>query len=134
MFGDLACRHERFRHRNIVVFHVDDVELFVDFRVLFDVFREEADEFDDHLCHLVAGCGLCPENICLGLNVKSGVFAERIVFCDDVKRVQKLPLVFVHALDLDVKERIGVDQNPLLLFCKLCKLAFFDGLDFAETL
>ena len=55
--------------------------------MLFDVFRDKANELDDHLCHLISGCGFGTKYIGLGLYIEVGILAQRIVFRDDMQRV-----------------------------------------------
>ena len=69
LLADVRRGDHRLCHRHVVVFHVDDVELFVDLRVLFDVLGEVADQLDELLRAQVAGGRLCAEDESLRLDV-----------------------------------------------------------------
>ena len=69
------------------------------------------DELDDELGEVVARRGLGGEDV--GAREEAGlrVGLQLEVLVDDVHDVEELALVLVHALDLDVEERIDVDLD-----------------------
>ena len=63
-----------------------------------------ADQLDDALCHIVTGSRLCAEDEGLGLNIEIGIFLEIQIKTDDIQSVEKLSLVLVKSLDVNVVE------------------------------
>ena len=60
---------------------------------------------------MIAGGGLGPEEEGLGDEVHIGVILELVIEGDDVQHVEQLALVLVQALDLDIKDGIGVEHH-----------------------
>ena len=58
---------------------------------------------------MIGGCCLAGEEISSRRHVEAGVFSQPIVENDDAQRIEKLPLVFVDALDLTVENGVRVD-------------------------
>ena len=134
LFGNFRCRHQFFRHCNVVFLGVYDVELFVDLGVLANIFGEEPDELDDLFGHVIARSRLCAENISFGLDLKIGIFFQGVIRRNDVEYVQKLTLILVHTLCLHVEKRLRVDLQTLFFGDKLSKLFLLDLFNFTEPL
>ena len=133
LFGYFRCGHELFRHGDVVVFHVHDVQLFVYLFVFLYIFGKEIYQFYDILCHLIPLSRLCTEDISLWLNVEVGIFPEIEIGIYDVQSVEQLTLIFVETLCLNVEQRLGIDEHALLFEGILCKLLLFDRLYLAEA-
>ena len=66
---------------------------------------------DDVFGEEVAGCGLGTEDEDAGMEVGSGIVEDLTIEGDDVQQVEVLALVFVEALDLDVKDGVRADMD-----------------------
>ena len=92
-------------HARIVVHHVAHV----------------VDQLDDQFRHVVAGRGLAGEDHRARHPLRLRIVDEPLVQRDHVQHVQKLALVFVHALDLHIEQRVDVDLEPEARQNELCE-------------
>ena len=78
--------------------------------------RRQGDELDDQFCHEVAGGRLAAEYNGPGRSVDGRIVLQPPVKRNDVQDIQVLPLVFVDALRLNIKDGFNIDSDagPLL--------------------
>ena len=115
------------------VLHKEDLQLVLADGVLVDLGGEGVDQPDDPLGHSVAGSGLGTENKGVGLHLHVGVILELVIEMDDVHHVQQLPLVLVEALDLNVEDGVGIDDEALGLLGVLGEGLLVGPLDLVQT-
>ena len=105
----------------------------MDAAIVVDDVRHVVDEVDDFLRRVVGACCFTGEDEDARHPFAMRVFQDLVVTADDVQHVQELPLVFVDALDLYVKEGFGVHFDAEFVFDVLSKATFvfeFDAADF----
>ena len=88
---------------------------------------------DDLLCHVVARSSLCSKDICLWYKISVWISLEVIVLCNDVQSVELLSLVFVKSFYLNVKDRVSVENNAVLILYILCKTLLVVKLDLCKS-
>ncbi len=124
LFADICRRHESFRHGNIIIFKIDNLESALHVGIIIYKIRQGTDKTDYLLSHKVARCSFCGEDICVGYIVTIGVFFYFKVLCDNVQSVKMLTLVLVKSLDLNVEYRIGIKLDARSFFNVLGECLF----------
>ena len=109
LLADVGGGHDDFGERNAVVGDEDDFQAIFDASVIVDEIADAVDELDDLLGGPISGRCFAREDISARREGVFGVFDEALVFGDDAEHVQRLPLVFVDALDLHVEDGTGID-------------------------
>ena len=109
MFGDVRRRDDDLRQADAVVGDEDDFDEVADAAIVVDDFGDVVDEVDDFFRGVVGARGFTREDVYARHPVGIRVFQDAVVAVDDLQDVQQLSLVFVDALDLDVKERVRAD-------------------------
>ena len=120
----ISGRNEYLSRTYVVVLKEHYVELFLDSGVLVDILRYLAKELDYSLCHLISGSRLCSENKGLRSDIEIGILLEIKVESDDIERIEKLTLIFVQALDLNVEDRMSIDLLARLMIEVIGKCDF----------
>ena len=115
LLADFAGGHQLLRQRHPVVLQKDHLELILADRVVVDLLAERVDELDNLLGDVIPRRGLGPEQEGLGREVHVGIVTKLLVEIYNVQDVEQLALVLVQALDLDIKNRVGVQDDPRLL-------------------
>ena len=112
LFGQIRRRDQLFGHRDVVIGRIGDLQQIAGHRVVIDRRGHVVDQVDHRFRQPVARCRLAAED----LDARGPVAVRRLVDAmpqrDRLQHVQKLALVFVHALDLYVEDRIGIDAQP----------------------
>ena len=108
LLAHLAGGHQLLRQRDPVVLQKHHLQLIAADRVVVDLIRQGVDEADDPLGHCIPWRRLGAEQERVGLRDGVGVVLELLVQCDDVQHVQKLPLIFVEPLHLNVEDGVRV--------------------------
>ena len=133
LFGDIGGGDDDLRQADAIVGDEDDFDQVVDAAIVVDDVRHVVDEVDDFLRRVVGACCFTGEDEDARHPFTMRVFQDLVVAADDVQHVQELPLVFVDALDLYVKEGFGVHFDAEFVFDVLSEAAFvfeFDATDF----
>ncbi len=113
MLADVGGRENLFGDAHAVVFDKDHAELSADAPVVVYAVGNRVDELDDALGAAVARGGLGAKDKGAGRRIVVGVVKQAVVKVHDVQDVQKLALVFVQALYLDVKNAVRVKEVVL---------------------
>ena len=130
MFGDVRRRDDDLRQADAVVGDEDDFDEVADAAVVVDDFGDVVDEVDDFFRGVVGARGFTREDVYARHPVGIQVFQDAVVAVDDLQDVQQLSLVFVDALDLDVKECVRADFDAQFAVDPFGESAFvfvFDG-------
>jgi hypothetical protein len=96
---------------DVEVGHEGDAQSGVDLGVGVDRLGHGIDQLDDALGHEVAGRGLAAEDEGAGRDVEPRVFLEPAIQRHDVQQIEMLALVLVDALDLDIEEPGGLEDD-----------------------
>ena len=137
VLADVRSRDNDLSLANIVVLEKDDLEQVTNLLVIVDDGSNLVDQVNDLLSHPVPRRSLAtedghPRELLLSFLGSHGL--ESKVPMNDAKDVQLLPLVLVDTLDLDVKERRGVDYHTGALLDKLGKASLVCKLDLSPLL
>ena len=111
LLAHLAGGHQLLRQRDPVVLQKHHLQLIAADRVVVDLIRQGVDEADDPLGHCIPRRRLGAEQERVGLRDGVGVVLELLVQCDDVQHVQKLPLILVEPLHLNVEDGVRVQLH-----------------------
>ena len=104
----LAGGHQSLGHGHPIILQKHHLKPVLAERIVIDLIGQGADEPDDPLSYGVARGGLGPEEEGLGAEVHVGAILQALVEVEDVHDIQKLALILVQALDLDIEHGIGV--------------------------
>ena len=108
LLADLGGGDEAFSRAHAVILKEEHAELFVDAGILLDLLAKLADELNDSLRHLISGSSLRAEDVGSGIELTVRVVADIKIVADDVEHVEKLALILVQTLDLNVEYGVGV--------------------------
>ena len=116
LLREIGCREDPLRERNAVVGEEHDAQLAVDLRVRVDHRAHRVDQLDDQLRRCVGGRRLPAEDERARDHGQVRVLLRPQVERNHVQEIEQLALVFVHALDLHVEERVAIDVHAVLRF------------------
>ena len=128
LLGDVAGGDELFGPADVVVLHHHHTQPGAHLGIGLNELAQAEDEVDDVLGHDIGGGGLGAENHGDGTGGQNAVFDVQVLL-DDVQGVHLLALVLVEALDLDVKDGLGVHLHVLALLQDLGQLLLVVVLD-----
>ena len=114
LLGNLSCRHESFRCGNAVVFHEIDLQPALAQRVAVDIVCKRQDELDYALCGAVSRRRLCAEHKGSRRKLRIGVCVQHILQARNEHGAQKLTLILVQTLDLNIEYCVGVELKAVL--------------------
>ena len=124
MLGQLSGRDDRLGGRNVVVWKEDQLQEVLNFWVVIDDGTNRVDEVDDHLGPCVAWSGFTSDHHYTSLELGFPLLSWRglnfDVAVDAPQEVQKLTLILMNSLDLDVIKSVerdviaGLSLNPSL--------------------
>ena len=116
LLGDIGSRVDELRVADAEVFYKDHLDLAADHRVVIDQVRHGVDQVDDFLGKVIALRRLACKDKGVRADIQIRLLAQAVVQIHDLKHVQKLSLVGVDPLHLNIKHRIGihVDADFLL--------------------
>ncbi len=111
LFTDIRGRNQQLGQCHTVIFNINNLHLLVDRRVVVNELSQFIDEANHLFCKVIAGSRFGAKYV--GMRHKVGV---RVVFqpqirCQNIQCVQVLPLIFMHALNLYIKDRIRVHRH-----------------------
>ena len=110
--------------RDVVIFQKYDPELARDFRVLFNVRRNIADQADDILGQIITRRGLRTENKAVLAHLKRRVILQREIQIDDMQRVEESRRLYsCSRLTCTSKIESGSSRIPVAPYTKLEKSA-----------
>ena len=134
LLGEVGCRDDVLGHGNAVVGHEEDLELPVHAYIRIDHCGQAVDELDGELCIHIAGCALSAEEEGRGREgvVEGFVVLELLIDHDDVECIQKLALVLMDSLDLNVEDSVRVDDYSAVLLEEFGGADLVGGLDFCK--
>ena len=132
LLGKVGGRNHDFRQRNVVVRHEDDFQQAAHGGVVVDDAGDVVDQLDDELRIVVARRRLAGEELDARLPVELGMRADLVVERHRFNDIQKLALVFVNALDLDVEHRIRIELNAHAAGDEIGELHLVGALDGGE--
>ena len=112
LLGNVTCRDQLFRLCHVVVLNHNDLQIRTDLRILVHDLLQTEDQVNDVLRDHVSRSCFCPEDYC---NRGRGLLPclDLQILVDHIKRVHLLPLVLMETLDLDIKDRVGIQFYPL---------------------
>ena len=111
LLGDFAGRHQQLGDCDAVIFQKYNAQLIAYSRIALNHIAQSADELDDLFGQKVSGRGLRAEDIRLWHKRRVWIILKPKILCQDMQRIEMLPLIFVQALDLHIKDGIGVERN-----------------------
>ena len=108
MLRELRCWDNNLGAGYVVVGKEDNLEQVADFRIAVDDTSNGVDQLNDDLRRVIAGRSLASNHDDSGLEVARSLCLRRVldheVAMDHVEDVEKLALVLMYTLDLDVVE------------------------------
>ena len=122
LLGNISRSHQLFRIGNTVIAHKYHSQQILCIRVGVYELCYLVNKLDNAFCTVISGCGLCTENKCSGGEISEISVLDFIVKIQYRECVQKLTLVFVQTLDLNIKNGFRVDFNSLRFLDKVGKL------------
>ena len=133
LLGDIRSRNDVLGGRDIVVVNENNLDAAIDIRIIVDQVGNGVNQLDDSLRANVAGGSLRAEDEDSLGNVQSRIVLDAEVQIQDVERVEKLTLVLVQTLDLDVVNCIRVDLDALAVLDPCGKVNLIRMLDLSQT-
>ena len=132
LFGNICGCNQLFSVGNVVVLNEYNVDKTLHGRVGIYERGNFIDVLDDGLGAGVSGCGLRAEDERCRVEILDAAVLYPEVDVHYRERVQKLALVFVQALYLDIENAVGVDSCAIVLCDVLGECGFLRGLYAAE--
>ena len=132
LLADLARGHQMLGEGHAVILQKDDLQSPAAQRIAVDLVRQRIDEVDDALGDRVARRGLRAEEEGPRLQLHARIVLQFLVQINDVHGVEQLTLVLMQALDLHVKDGVGVERHALRLFDVGGKVELVGALDLVQ--
>ena len=114
LFGEIGSGNDAGGERHAVVRQEGDLQAVLDAGIRVDAGAHGVDRLDDGLGEVIARGGLGGEDEDTRDDVEVRVLDQAAVEGEDMQQVEVLALVLVQALDLDVEEGVGRNQDPAL--------------------
>ena len=113
LLGQVRRRDDDLCQRDLIVLHKHDLELAVRLRVGIDKVRHGDDQADDLLCQHITRRGFRCKHKRARRDVRIRIVLDLQIQAQDMQHVQKLALVLMQALDLHVKQAVGIDDHAV---------------------
>jgi len=106
----------------------------VDGKIVVDEVAQQHDKADDFLGKIIPRRRFCPKDIGARHKIHLRIFAQLLIDGQNMECVEQLTLVFVHPLDLHIKNRIRIDGNAVLVPDIFCHPLLIGAFDFFQSI
>ncbi len=89
----------------------NDFQAFCHVRIVIYHFGNRIDKLYDKVRSKITGRGFASENNGPGRYLRSRIFFDPVIKCNDVEYIKMLTLVFMDMLQLNIEERSGINGN-----------------------
>ena len=122
LLRNIRSRNNILSIRTVIVLNKDNLQLIGNLRIVIDQLCNAVDIANDGLGPGITGCGLGTENIGGGLEIGQAAVLQTEVDIHDAQSIQQLPLILMEALDLHIKDEVGIQLHTFFFRNDLAQL------------